>query len=156
VRLVGRAQCTLRAPPQEWWAARGHSGGRSHVGQVPGGFEESVELAGDVADQAASDLAVGLALGSSPLGVGAGGWVIAQPGRDDQVQGWLSWRSPDRFSRTRTVWPLEAGMGRVDWAGPAGRVRIGVHPVGRSVPAVPVSIPRPAIASHGPPKLRVL
>jgi hypothetical protein len=23
----------------------------------------------------------------------------------------LSWRSPDRFSRTRTVWPLEAGIG---------------------------------------------
>jgi hypothetical protein len=38
------------------------------------GFEESVELAGDVADQAASDFAVGLALGPSPVGVGAGGW----------------------------------------------------------------------------------
>jgi hypothetical protein len=36
------------------------------------GFEESVELAGDVADQAAFDLAVGLALGAAPLGVGAG------------------------------------------------------------------------------------
>jgi hypothetical protein len=35
------------------------------------GFEESVELAGDIADQAASDFAVGLALGASSLGIGA-------------------------------------------------------------------------------------
>ena len=32
----------------------------------------SVELAGDVADQATYDLAVGLALGAAPLGIGAG------------------------------------------------------------------------------------
>jgi hypothetical protein len=50
-------------------------------------FEEPVELAGDVADQAASDLAVGLTLGATALGVGVGGWVIAQPGQDDQVEG---------------------------------------------------------------------
>src|SRR5215211_2582310 len=50
------------------------------------GFEESVELAGDIADQAASDLAVSLALSPSPLGIGAGRWVIAQAGQDDQVQ----------------------------------------------------------------------
>src|SRR4029453_10685586 len=42
------------------------------------GLQESVELAGDVADQAASDLAVGLALSPSPLGIGAGRRVIAQ------------------------------------------------------------------------------
>src|SRR5215207_6092522 len=24
---------------------------------------------------------------------------------------WLRWRSPERFSRTRTVWPEEAGIG---------------------------------------------
>src|SRR5215218_634505 len=66
----------------------GHSLGRSYGGSKRGlGFEESVELAGDVADQAASDLAVGLALSPSPLGIGAGGRVIAQPGQDDQVQG---------------------------------------------------------------------
>jgi hypothetical protein len=41
------------------------------------GLEEAVELAGDVADQAAFDLAVGLALGASSLGVGAGCWVGA-------------------------------------------------------------------------------
>ena len=52
-----------------------------------GGFEESVEPAGDVADQAGSDLAVGRALSPPPLGISAGRWVIAQPGQDDQVQG---------------------------------------------------------------------
>src|SRR5512132_235204 len=40
-----------------------------------------------MADQAASDLAVGLALGAASLGIGAGGRGIAQPGQDDQVQG---------------------------------------------------------------------
>jgi hypothetical protein len=51
------------------------------------GLEVPVELAGDVADQAASDFAVGLALGAAPLGIGAGRWVIAQPGQDNDVQG---------------------------------------------------------------------
>jgi hypothetical protein len=75
------------------------------------GLQESVELAGHVADQAASDLAVGLALGPAPLGVGAGGGVITQPGQDDQVEGLVEVAVPERFSRTRTVWPLEAGIG---------------------------------------------
>jgi hypothetical protein len=44
------------------------------------GLQEAVELAGDVADQAASDLAVGLALSPPALGIGAGRWVITQPG----------------------------------------------------------------------------
>ena len=44
------------------------------------GLQEAVELAGDVADQAASDLAVGLALCPPALGIGAGRWVITQPG----------------------------------------------------------------------------
>ena len=46
-----------------------------------------MELAGHVADQAAVDFAVGLALGPSPLGLGAGRRVRAQPGQDDQVPG---------------------------------------------------------------------
>jgi hypothetical protein len=62
----------------------------------PTGLEESVELAGDVADQAASDLAVGLALGAASFGVGAGGWVIAQPGQDDQVQGLVELARADK------------------------------------------------------------
>ena len=75
------------------------------------GLQESVELAGEVADQAASDFGVGLALGPAPLGRGAGGRVIAQPGHHDQVQGLVEVAVPERCSRTRTVWPLEAGMG---------------------------------------------
>jgi hypothetical protein len=51
------------------------------------GFEESVGLAGDVADQAAFDLAVGPGLGAASGGVGAGGWVGAEPGQDHGVQG---------------------------------------------------------------------
>jgi hypothetical protein len=41
---------------------------------------------GDIADQAVWDLAAGLALNASPLGMGASGWVMAQPGQDDQVE----------------------------------------------------------------------
>src|SRR4029453_15373482 len=51
------------------------------------GLEESVELAGDVADQASSDLAVGLALSPPSFRVGAGGRVVAQPSQDDHVEG---------------------------------------------------------------------
>src|SRR5215218_7882783 len=58
------------------------------------GLQESVELAGDIADQAASDLAVGLALGAAPLGVGAGRRVIAQPGQHYQVQGLVELADP--------------------------------------------------------------
>jgi hypothetical protein len=38
------------------------------LGQAGVSLEEPVELAGDVGDQAASDFAVGLALGAPPLG----------------------------------------------------------------------------------------
>jgi hypothetical protein len=75
------------------------------------GLQESVELAGDVADQAAFDLAVGLALGAASLRVGAGGWVISQPGQDDDVERLVELTVPARLRRTRTVWPLEAGIG---------------------------------------------
>jgi hypothetical protein len=50
------------------------------------GLEEPVELSGDIADQAASDFAVGLALSPPAGGVGAGRRVIAQAGQHDQVQ----------------------------------------------------------------------
>jgi hypothetical protein len=76
------------------------------------GLELPVELAGDVADQAASDFTVGLALSPSPLGVGAGGWVVAESlVRTTKCRAWLSCRSPERLSRTRIVCPEEAGIG---------------------------------------------
>jgi hypothetical protein len=45
------------------------------------GLEEPAELAGDLADQAGFDLAVGLGLGAPSGGVGAGLWV-GSPGSD--------------------------------------------------------------------------
>lgn len=49
-------------------------------------LEEAEELARDVALEAALDLSVGLAFGSSPVGVGAGGGVLMQPGEDHDVE----------------------------------------------------------------------
>jgi hypothetical protein len=43
--------------------------------------------AGDVADWATFDLAVGLGLGAASVGVSAGGWVGSSSGHDDQVEG---------------------------------------------------------------------
>jgi hypothetical protein len=74
-------------------------------------LEESVELAGDIADHTASDLAVGLALGPSPLGIGAGRRVIAQPGQDDQVQGLVELAVPGAIEPHPDGLALEAGMG---------------------------------------------
>src|SRR6187455_1579897 len=78
LRRLGRGR---RGPaaPRSWWAWQLLLGTllcrvKACVGSKRGlGFEESVELAGEVAGQAASDLAVGLALSPSPLGISAGG-----------------------------------------------------------------------------------
>jgi hypothetical protein len=82
-----------------------------------GGFEEWVELAGDVADQAASDFAVGVGFAPSPLGVGAGRWVRPEPGRDDQVQGLVEVAvagavaaNPDRLAAGGGVGAASASM----------------------------------------------
>lgn len=53
---------------------------------------------------AASDLMVGLALGASPLGVGADRRVIAQAGQDDQVQGLVEWIGRCRLGRQARCW----------------------------------------------------
>jgi hypothetical protein len=59
-------------------------------------LQEPVELAGDIADQAASELAVSLALSPSLLGRDAGRWIIEQPGQDDEVQGLVEERRQPR------------------------------------------------------------
>jgi hypothetical protein len=46
-----------------------------------------VELAGDVALEAADDLGLGLAFGGAALDVGAGALAVAQPTDGDHVQG---------------------------------------------------------------------
>ena len=58
------------------WGGGGHRGG-----------EGSVELAGDVALEAASDLAEGLALCGAPREVGTGLWAVAHPAGGDGVDG---------------------------------------------------------------------
>jgi len=54
---------------------------------VARGLEGVVELAGDVALEAADDLGLGQAFGGAPGGVGAGAWVVAQASEDDHVEG---------------------------------------------------------------------
>ena len=68
--------------------ADGSAGGRSYVASIRWlGLQESLELVGDVTDQAAFDLTVGLALGAASGGVGAGCRVDPQPDQDRGVQG---------------------------------------------------------------------
>ena len=57
---------------------------RREVGEV--GLECVVGLAGDVAFEAADDLALGLAFGGAPRGVGAGAWAVAQAADGGHVQ----------------------------------------------------------------------
>ena len=73
-------------------------------------------MAGHIADQAASDLAMGLALGPAPLGLGAGRRVIAQPGQHDQVEGLVEVAvpgpveaNPDALSGGRGDQPAQGG-----------------------------------------------
>jgi len=54
---------------------------------VARGLEGVVELAGDVALEAADDLGLGQAFGGATGGVGAGAWVVAQASEDDHVEG---------------------------------------------------------------------
>ena len=71
-----------------WGAA--HDGGRElgsglrDVGEV--GAEGVVDLAGDVAFEAADDFALGLAFGGAAFDVGAGAFAVAHSGDGDQVQ----------------------------------------------------------------------
>lgn len=59
-------------------------GRRAELGEV--GAEGVVELAGDVAVEAADDLGFGQALGGATVGVGAGASAVAQPTDGDQVE----------------------------------------------------------------------
>ena len=50
------------------------------------GFEDAVEVAGDIAFEAALDLAGCLAIGGAARGVGAGGGVVLEAGENDGVE----------------------------------------------------------------------
>jgi hypothetical protein len=54
---------------------------------LAGAAQVRVDLAGDVAFQAADDLGLGQAFGGAPGDVGAGGGVGAHPGDHDPPQG---------------------------------------------------------------------
>jgi hypothetical protein len=70
---------------------------------------------GDGADQAASDLTVGRALSTPPLGIGADRRVIAQPGQHDQVQGLVELAVPGAVQPH----PHRLAAGRGDGSGAA-------------------------------------
>src|SRR5207244_7389319 len=64
--------------------SRGRHGRGAEVGEV--GAEGVVELAGDVALEAADDLGFGQALGGATVGVGARASAVAEPADGDQVE----------------------------------------------------------------------
>ena len=77
-------------------------------------FEDSEEFSGDVALEAAADVAVGLAVGASAVGVGLGLFVASQTGDGDGV---------DCRVESAVTEAVEAMSGREarrrgDWRGP--------------------------------------
>jgi hypothetical protein len=88
------------------------------------GVEDAEEFAGDVALQAALDLAAGFALGSAACDVLPGCRAAPHAGQGDMWIALFRARSPPRLSRWRTVWPLLAGSGLVpDSAAKAASLR---------------------------------
>ena len=75
--------------------------------------EGSEQVAGQVALEATADLFVGLAFGPSSFHVDERGWVAAHPGDATMCRARLSWRSPRRFSRCRSLRPVDTGIGAV-------------------------------------------
>ncbi|MEJ7655399.1 MAG: hypothetical protein WKH64_19725 [Chloroflexia bacterium] len=67
-------------------------------------------MAGEVALEQSSGVALRLALGDPLSDVVLGGRVVLAAVQDDRVEARLSCRSPPRLSRCRLVWPLEAGI----------------------------------------------
>ena len=71
----------------------------------------AVDLAGEVALEAAADLSEGASFGGSFLDVGACGGVHAHAGYHAMWRARFNRRSPPRLIRWRTVFPDEAGIG---------------------------------------------
>lgn len=92
------------------------------------GVEGSVDLAGGVSLEAASDLAAGLALGGAPLDVGTGLDIVAHPGQDDGVQ------RPVQSSVAAAIEPVSHGVARGCWdragAGDLGHRGLAADPAG--------------------------
>src|SRR4051812_34224625 len=88
----GRQQATARGGLRLLCLSMAGSGGagarraRRGCGVRAGGFEDAEQAAGEVALEAALDLAWGFALGEAPRGVGAGGGVVLEAGERDGMQ----------------------------------------------------------------------
>jgi len=76
-----------------------------------GGAQVGVDLAGDVALEAADDLRLGFSFARAVLDVGAGGRVRAHAGEYDAPQGVAGLAVAARVEPVRTVLPDDAGMG---------------------------------------------
>src|SRR5271170_5558238 len=72
---------------QQGAAADSRAGPPGECGLASGGAEVGVDLAGDVALQAADDFLLGFSFGRAAFGVGAGGRVRAQASEHDPPQG---------------------------------------------------------------------
>ena len=75
------------------------------------GEEQGVQLACEVALEAAHDLLGAFALRGAPLGVGAGGGSMRRRVSAITHSALLAWRSSPRLSRWRTVLPEDASTG---------------------------------------------
>jgi hypothetical protein len=62
-------------------------------------WKVGVDLADEVALEAADDLPLGQAFGGASLDVGAGGFVVAHPDDGGHVEGAVAARSPPRLRR---------------------------------------------------------
>src|SRR6188768_2953263 len=68
--------------------------------------EDAVQLAGDVAFEAADDFGLGHSGGSAARDVGAGGWIPAHASQGEQVQGAI------RIAVTAATEPMTVGLAR--------------------------------------------
>ena len=93
----------------------------SRVERGLGAVELAVDLAGEVALQAAADFRWGSSFGGSFLDVGAGAWVVAEAAKDDKVARILAPRSPPRLNRASgqrvnvSRWATITSRGRTSW-----------------------------------------
>ena len=87
--------------------------GRSRgLGASARSAQVGVDLAGDVTLQAPDDLRLRQAFGGAPLGVGAGGRVVAHPGDHDPPQGMVGLPVAAEVEPVTGTFPDEAGSGR--------------------------------------------
>ena len=109
--------------------------------------EEEVDLAGEIALEAADDLELGVALGGLLREVGLGFRVQADAADDGECSARLACRSPPRLSLCRCVIPEEAGRGATPHSiakAASDFIRLGLSPAVTSIwPATSTPMPTP-------------